>query len=192
MSTRTSPVEPERARWPRLALAPHPELRPLLAREYAGFTEATAPRHLVLPATTSVPVIVKILDSVHRPPAFAMGVHGSYSVLEGDCAPSYLELWLAPLGAYRLLGLPMDEIRGLTVDLNDVLGAAGRRLAERLREAPTWSRRFALVDDFLLRRLERGRDRRPRWAGHGSGWWRPPARSRSAGSRARWGGATGT
>jgi transcriptional regulator GlxA family with amidase domain len=50
----------------------------------------------------------------------------------------------------------MDEIRGLTIDLNDVLGAAGRRLAEQLRDAPTWSRRFALVNEFLLRRLERG------------------------------------
>ena len=59
---------PERARWPRLAAAPHPLLRPMLPRGYVGFTEATAPRHLVLPATTSVPLVVKILDSAHRPP----------------------------------------------------------------------------------------------------------------------------
>lgn len=38
---------PERARWPRLAAAPHPLLRPLLPRGYAGFTQATTPRHLV-------------------------------------------------------------------------------------------------------------------------------------------------
>jgi AraC-like DNA-binding protein len=151
-----SAAEPERARWPRLASPPRPELRALLPRGYAGFTEATAPRHLVLPASVSVPLIVKLVDSVDRPPQFVIGAHGAYSILEGDCAPSYLEVWLAPLGAYTLLGLPMGELRGHTVDLVDVLGAAGRRLAEQLREAATWRYRFALLDRFLLRRLERG------------------------------------
>jgi AraC-like DNA-binding protein len=151
-----SAAEPERARWPRLTSSPRPELRALLPRGYAGFTEAIAPRHLVLPASVSVPLIVKLLDSVDRPPQFVMGAHGSYSILEGDCAPSYIEVWLAPLGAYTLLGLPMGELRGHTVDLVDVLGAGGRRLAEQLREAPTWRHRFALLDRFLLRRLERG------------------------------------
>jgi AraC-like DNA-binding protein len=147
---------PEPARWPRLALAPHPRLRSLLPRGYAGFTEATAPRHLVVPATASVPLIVKLRESAYRPPAFVMGAHGAHAVMEGDCAPSYLEVWLAPLAAYRLLGLPMDAIGGQTVDLTDLLGPAGRRLAEQLPEAPTWRQRFALLDQFLLRRLDRG------------------------------------
>jgi AraC-like DNA-binding protein len=149
-------AEPERARWPRLSGSPHPLLRSLLPRGYAGFTEATTPRHLMLPATTSVPLVVKLLDSASRPPAFVMGAHGAYSVVEGDCAPSYLEVWLAPLGAYRLLGLPIEAISGQIVDLADVFGASGRRLGERLREAPAWHQRFALLDEALLRRLERG------------------------------------
>jgi AraC-like DNA-binding protein len=154
--TATSTAAPEWARWPRLAGAPQPLLRSMLPRGYAGFTEATTPRHLVLPATTSVPLVVKLLDSAHRPPAFVMGAHGSSTVLEGDCAPSNLEVLLAPLGAYTLLGLPMDKLSGQTVDLVDVLGAAGRRLAEQLRETPTWRQRFALLDQFLLRRLDDG------------------------------------
>ena len=36
-------ARPERARWPRLAAAPHPRLRALLPRGYVGFTEATTP-----------------------------------------------------------------------------------------------------------------------------------------------------
>lgn len=156
MDTPTPGAVPERARWPRLAGAPHPQLRPLLARGYAGFTEMTAPRHLVLPATTAVPVVVKILDSPYRPPAFVMGARDSPTVVEGACAPSYLELMLAPLGAYTLLGLPGEELGGQPVDLADVLGPAGRRLAERLREAAGWQQRFRLLDQFLLRRLERG------------------------------------
>src|SRR5919106_6746799 len=156
MRAATSTAAPERARWPRLAAAPQARLRPLLSRGYAGFTEATVPRHLVLPATTSVPLVVKLADSAHRPPAFVMGAHGSSTVLEGACAPTYLELLLTPLGAYTLLGLPMDQLSGRIVDLVEVLGPDGRRLAERLRDTPSWGRRFALLDQFLLRRLERG------------------------------------
>jgi AraC-like DNA-binding protein len=147
---------PERVRWPRLTAQPHPLLRSLLRRGYAGFTEATSPRRLVLPATASVPLVVRLADSPYRPPAFVMGAHGTATVLEGECAPSYVEVLLAPLGAYRLLGLPLAELSGRTVDLADVLGADGRRLAEQLRETPGWRRRFALLDRFLLGRLDRG------------------------------------
>jgi AraC-like DNA-binding protein len=147
---------PERVRSPRVAAAPQPLLRSLLTRGYAGFTEATTPRRIVVPATTSVPLVVKLLNSPHRPPAFVMGASGSSTVLEGECAPSYVEVLLEPLGAYTLLGLPLDALSGRTVDLVDVLGADGRRLAEQLREAPTWRQRFALLDRFLLRRQARG------------------------------------
>jgi AraC-like DNA-binding protein len=147
---------PERARWPRLAAAPHPLLRPLLPRGYAGFTQATSPRHLVLPATTSVPLVVKILDSAHRPPAFVMSPHASSWLVDGDCAASYLEVWLDPLGAYRLLGLPVNELSGQLIDLADLFGGAARRLAEQLRETANWRQRFALMDQFLLRRMAGG------------------------------------
>jgi AraC-like DNA-binding protein len=135
--------------------APHPRLRGLLPRGYAGFTEVTTSRHLVLPATTSVPLVVKLLDSPYRPAAFVVGAHDSALLVEAAYAPSYLEVLLAPLGAYRLLGLPVDKLSGQIVDLVDVFGPAGRRLAEQLRQAPNW-RRFALLDRFLLGRLERG------------------------------------
>ncbi|HEU5419132.1 MAG TPA: helix-turn-helix domain-containing protein [Streptosporangiaceae bacterium] len=147
---------PERARWPRLAAAPHPLLRPLLPRGYAGFTVATTPRALALPATVSVPLVVKLADSAHRPPAFVMGPHASSWLVPGDCAPSYLEVWLDPLAACRLLGLPIGELGGQIASLADLLGAAARRLAEQLREAPDWPQRFVLMDEFLLRRMDCG------------------------------------
>jgi hypothetical protein len=156
MGTTTSTIAPERARWPRLAAAPQPVLRALVTREYAGFTEATSPRHIVVPATTSVPLVVRLLDSPHRPPAFVMSARDAPTVLEGGAAPSYLEVLLEPLGAYTLLGLPMDELSGRTVDLVDVLGAPARRLTERVRETTTWRQRFELLDQFLLRRLDGG------------------------------------
>jgi hypothetical protein len=132
MGTATSAAAPERARWPRMAGAPHPRLRPLVPRGYAGFTRATTPRHLILPASASVPLVVKLEDSAYRPPQFLMGARGAATV-EGDCAPSYVEVRLGPLGAYTLLGLPIARLGRQVVDLVDVLGPAGRRLGEQLR-----------------------------------------------------------
>jgi AraC-like DNA-binding protein len=149
-------VEPERNRSSGISRAPHPALRPLLRRDYTGYADGGDQHHLVLPASVSVPQIVKVIDSPHRPLEFAMGVHDTYIDVDGACAPSYLELWLAPLGAYRILGLPMDRVGGQTVDLADLVGVDGRELAGKVRDAPTWRDRFALVDQFLLRRLERG------------------------------------
>ena len=156
MNRASTVAAPERVRWPRLAAAPQPALRPLLSRGYAGFTQATTPRHLVVPATTAVPLVIRLADAGHRPPAFVIGARDASTVLEGASAPAYLEVLLAPLGAYTVLGLPTDELTGHTVDLVDVLGDAGRRLAGQLRETPTWRQRFALVDRFLLERLATG------------------------------------
>jgi len=111
---------------------------------------------LVVAATASVPLVLKLVDSPHRPPAFAVGAHDSYAVMDGACAPSYLEAWLSPLGAYTVLGMPLHELSGQVVDLVDVLGEDGGRVAERIREAPGWSSRFALMDEFLLRRAADG------------------------------------
>jgi AraC-like DNA-binding protein len=156
MATASSKAAPELTRWPRLVAAPQAPLRLLLPRGYVGFDRATAPRHLDLPATTSIPLGVKTVDSRHRPAAFAMGAPGSFTVLEGACAPFHLEALLAPLGAHRPLGQPTAELGGRLLDLAEVLGADGRRLAEQLRDTPSWRQRLALMDRFLLERLERG------------------------------------
>jgi AraC-like DNA-binding protein len=128
----------------------------VLPHGYTGFTGATAPRHLVLSATTAVPLVVKIEDSAHRPPAFVSGARGSAFTVDGECAPSYLQTAIAPLAAFTLLGVPIERIGHEYVDVVDVFGAEGRRLAERVRDAATWRRRFALLDEFLLGRLQDG------------------------------------
>src|SRR5215510_14436147 len=120
-------VEPERNRSAGAARAPHPELRALVPRDYAGFRDEVG-HHVVLPASLSVPLILKIEDAPVRPPEFVMGVRERYLAVEGACAPAYLNVWLAPLGAYTLLGLPIDQIAGQTVDLVDLLGPDAHRL----------------------------------------------------------------
>ena len=135
--------------------APHPALRSVVARDYAGFTDATEPSGgFVLPATTSVLVVVKVQDSALRPPEFINGAHGSFAVIEGACSPSYLEAWLSPLGAYALLGVPLDELSGSLLDLSDLAGRDGRRLGDAVRGLATWNERFAALDEFLLQRTD--------------------------------------
>jgi len=146
---------PEAILGPQSSAAPHPRLRSLLGRGYAGFAGPEGP-HVVLPATACVGLVVKIRDSAHRPLAFVMGVHGEHIVLDGACAPEYVRVFLGPLGAYRLLGMPMSELQGQAVDLSEVLGPLGARLAEQLRAESTWRGRFRLVDRLLLHRLDTG------------------------------------
>jgi hypothetical protein len=128
----------------------------MLPRGYAGFTEATTPRQIVVHASTWVPLFVRLVDSAHRPAAFVLGADATSRVLEGGSAPEYLEVLLAPPAAYTLLGLPMDKLSGQIVDSIDVLGAPGQRLTEQLRATPSWQQRFALMDQFLLHRLTVG------------------------------------
>ncbi|HEY1320931.1 MAG TPA: helix-turn-helix domain-containing protein [Streptosporangiaceae bacterium] len=136
--------------------SPDRRLRPWLPRGYTGVGESVAPHRLVLSASVAVPLITRVADSAYRPPVFVLGGHGAHAVMEGDCAPAYLEVWLSPLGAYSLLGAPPDELTGQLVDAASLFGAAARRLAERIREAATWRQRFEVMDEFLLRRLALG------------------------------------
>jgi hypothetical protein len=98
----------ERVGPPRAGGVPHPQLRGLLARDYASFTEPAAPPHdLVSPATTAVGIVVKLNDSDWRPPEFLIGARDfciRSRIPVGDSAHPNMQHWLTPLGAYRLLG----------------------------------------------------------------------------------------
>jgi AraC-like DNA-binding protein len=136
----------------------HPGLRGSVSRGYRGWTVRPPERagRFVLPASLSVQLVLKIEDSPVRPPEFVNGVQSGFAVLEGGCAPQYVEVALSPLGAYRLLGLPMHRLRDQLIDMNDVLGREVARLGEMVREQPTWPRRFGVLDRFLLDRLDTG------------------------------------
>jgi hypothetical protein len=99
-------------------------------------------------------VLVKVEDSALRRPEFGCGVRDAHSAIEGGCAPQYLPMVLSPLGAYQVFGVPLDRLTGRLVDLRDGPGADARRLGERVRDLPTLTQRFDVLDRFLLARLD--------------------------------------
>lgn len=67
-----------------------------------------------------------------------------------------VSITLSPLGAYRILGLPMHEIADTFVGFEDVAGPDGARLVEQLRATRRWPDRFARLDRYFIRRLAFG------------------------------------
>lgn len=84
---------------------------------------------------------------------FLAGVHDTTVLTETVGAQSGLHVNLTPLGARRLLGLPMAEVANRVVGVDDAFGAAGSRLVEALLNAPDWPTRFDILDAAVLRRL---------------------------------------
>ncbi|MEU9046886.1 MULTISPECIES: helix-turn-helix domain-containing protein [unclassified Kitasatospora] len=68
-----------------------------------------------------------------------------------------VQIRLSPLIAHSVLGLPLAELRGSVVTLDDLWGRDTPRLRERLHHARTWPERFALIDTELFTRLRDGR-----------------------------------
>jgi AraC-like DNA-binding protein len=69
-----------------------------------------------------------------------------------------LQVDLTPLGARRILGVPMGELANRTVPIEDVLGRLGSGLVQRIGDAPSWRARFEIVDAALIARLSRTPD----------------------------------
>ncbi|ONI53146.1 MULTISPECIES: AraC family transcriptional regulator [unclassified Streptomyces] len=67
-----------------------------------------------------------------------------------------VQVSLTPLGARAVYGMPAAALAHRLVPLDELLGALGAELADRLRAAPTWAARFALLDELLLRAVGRG------------------------------------
>jgi AraC-like DNA-binding protein len=144
---------------------PHPSLRGVV-RRYEGYAERTAGPVLFreLPCTY-VPIIID-LDAgwtvAHREHAstaplrlgsFVAGITDGPVMVGHPGSARCLQVDLTPLGARRLIGMPMSELANRTVPIDDVFGRLGRELVQRVGEAPDWRSRFALIDDVIRARL---------------------------------------
>jgi AraC-like DNA-binding protein len=160
---------------------PAAPLAPCLTRVIEGWEQTDGPasklREVPIPG---VPVILNLgskwtIETAERKVAldsFTGGLSTGPALVHGPSSWACIELRLTPLGARRLFGRPMHELANQVVPLEEVLPRS-RELVDRLRDARSWSARFELLDDFLLRQLARSGDPSPEvewsWARlHGS------------------------
>ena len=142
-----------------------PRLRGV-ARDYWGYAEQTgAPlRRRELPSADVIvivnlgqPLLVaqpwSVATMIPTGGGFVAGLHETYAVTETAGSQTGVELRLSPLGAYRLLGQPMDDLTNRSVALDALFGPWGGELVERLQAASTWDARFATLDVALTARL---------------------------------------
>lgn len=147
-------------------------LRPFVYR-IGGFEDpgaAICHRELPLVGTPLIltfgaPYELSTADDPDRPvvirPAFVAGLHHRYTTSRVTGPNWSIQIDLSPIGAFRILGFPLDELTDRIEDVTDVLGADARRLISDLEISARWDTRFDLVEAFLLRRLERGRVETP-------------------------------
>jgi AraC-like DNA-binding protein len=149
-------------RWELASRGAHPSLRGDVT-SYIGYVEDTnRPLRRREVATTDVTLIISFgptldvleLDgSGERHTSFVAGLSDLPVLIEHAGVQHGIEVNLTPLGARRLLGVPMHELTNRVVGLENLLGPDAGRLVERLDEAPGWAERFDLLDAALARRL---------------------------------------
>ncbi len=76
-----------------------------------------------------------------------------------------IEMRLSPRAAYGLAGVSPRELDGSVTGLDELWGQAAARLREQLVDATSWSRRFALMDEFLNDRAQKAPAMSPEVAG---------------------------
>jgi AraC-like DNA-binding protein len=146
----------------------HPALRPCL-EGYVGYREDSGlPLRMRTMPTSSVTLIINLgepLKLITMPDpgfgggafaAFVAGMHDGPGLYEHPGGQLGIQVDLTPLGAYRLLGMPMHALTNVAVDLGDLLGPRAGSLVARLVETPSWAERFDLLDELLLARLTGG------------------------------------
>lgn len=142
---------------------PHPSLRGVVLR-YEGYDERGGPPVVFreLPCTF-VPIIIdldagwSVAHKQHAEPlrlgSFVAGITDGPVLVGHGGSASCLQVDLSPLGARRLVGMPMSELANQSVPIDDVFGRYGRELVQRVADLPDWPSRFALIDQAIRARL---------------------------------------
>jgi AraC-like DNA-binding protein len=73
------------------------------------------------------------------------GLHTDPAIVRMPRVQSGLQAAVHPLAARRLFGMPAAELARMSLEGEDVLGAAAPLLRERLAEAAGWDERFAIL-----------------------------------------------
>jgi AraC-like DNA-binding protein len=151
--------------WDLKRRAPDPRIASALIRPYEGYVDRRThafDRHLPI---AHVPVIIGFgapmrirgdgapdgSGDAHT--TFVAGLYESPTVGETVGQGMGVQVDFAPIAAHQFFGVPMHQLANRVVELDDVFGTEARTLVEQLQLAPTWTRRFELIDAFILPRM---------------------------------------
>jgi AraC-like DNA-binding protein len=136
-----------------------------LVTRIVGYRE-TQPGHFrqVEAASLDIPLVVSFgepfaiglgqaPESGDRYGSFTAGLFAGPVTIDSFGASNCLQINFTPSGARRFFRLPMTELTGRMVTLDEVLGAEGTALRDKLGNAPDWQRRFDIAEAFVLRKL---------------------------------------
>ncbi|WP_370617388.1 helix-turn-helix domain-containing protein [Mumia qirimensis] len=87
--------------------------------------------------------------------SFLAGLSSSPATTQFEDGQDCVQVYLTPIGARRILGVPGSQVAGRVLAVRDVGPRTDGYLTERLRGATTWTERFDLVERVLLQQLER-------------------------------------
>lgn len=136
-----------------------------LVSRIVGYRE-TEPGHFrqIEPASLDIPVLISFGESfaigLGRTPggddrygSFTSGLFAGPVTIDSFGASSCIQINFTPFGARRFFAMPMTQLTGRMIALDEVLGADGTALREELGNEPDWQRRFDIAEVFVLRKL---------------------------------------
>jgi AraC-like DNA-binding protein len=85
--------------------------------------------------------------------SFIAGLDDRCTVIAHEGVMHGIQVDLTPLAARMIFRTPMHSLARAVVPLEDLLGSEARLLEERLMQAPSWERRFELVEAALAGKL---------------------------------------
>jgi AraC-like DNA-binding protein len=123
-------------------------------------------------ASLVVPLVISFgapfAIALGRPPAtterfgsFTSGLFAGHVVIDSTGAGACVQVNFTPFGAFRFFGLPVGELCGRMVPLEDMSDAGLGELRHRLEDTADWNRRLELVEAFIGARLRRARAEHP-------------------------------
>ncbi len=132
------------------------------AGEHVGLPSATVT--LVIPVDEQLDLSMPALTR-RRLSVCLAGLHDGAATIHHNGTQRGIQLALSPLHLGKLFGVRASEVTGQAVELGDVIGdRTAATLVDRVTTESRWPRRRRLVEQALLRQLdrqERGGDVRP-------------------------------
>jgi AraC-like DNA-binding protein len=151
-------------------VTPHPLLRPYVAKMYVFESSGRLPeldRKLIVPnanlkltLTYRNGIVAQVADKtfIQRENELSLsGLIDSPVNLDpqNDAQTGTIIVELNPLGTYRLFRLSYTEVKNHIVVMADLIGNSAEQLQSQLTEAITLNLKLRLLQNFLLKRLEK-------------------------------------